>query len=226
MSKTSTDAVELQRFISSNGSTMSALESSTHTEIGSMGPLYTTVPEAQTAHTDYHRMSRKSKSSSPTYQPPGEGETPNEYDVIPDKQHQSHRPPSPIVVAENVLYGDQNAAEQMKHKALTIERGEQYEKKYSGDTSQSLLRSESKDSYGVTCCKCQTVCTYVLITAVFLVALAALVVALIIVLRVYSVCDCGASKCCRRGWDYEGYRRASVWVGECVSIKQEIAKFV
>lgn len=196
MSKNSTDTVELQRIISSNGSAMSTSESLTHTDMSPMGPLYSTVPEAKTAHTNYHQMQKKS-NSPPSYQAPGEGEVPNEYDVIPDKQQQSRRlmrSVSPVVVADNVLYGDQNAADQMKHKALTMERGEEFQNKYSGNTSRPLP-SDSKDDDYMIKCKCQTFCFTIVLLVVFLVAVAALVLVLIIMLGVYSVCDCNASAC-------------------------------
>lgn len=179
---------------------MSASESFTHTVMSPMGPLYASVPDAQSAHKEYHhQLSRK--SSTPTYQPPGDPDAPNEYDVIPEGKKSSGRAvrsTSPVVVAENVLYGDQNAAEQMKHRALTIEKGEEYQKlqnqkRFSGTTSQSL-RSDSDVGYSGTCSRCRYVCIYFSIIVVFLIAVAALVLALIILLGVYNVCDCQTSE--------------------------------
>ncbi len=169
------------------------------TEVGAMGPLYQTVPDANKSHAQY-RAEKVRSASSPAgpagkhYMTPGEPSEPNEYDIINDRQvrgkHSStSTPPQVRLHSENVLYGDQaSAAEELRHATLTMDKQQQ---KYSGGVSSGITYEQDVPSSTICGCKPIIVwmCFFVFIALVL--AIVALVMVVVIAFGVYEVpCNC------------------------------------
>ncbi len=174
----------------------------TDTEVGAMGPLYQTVPEAGKSHAQY-KAEKVRGASSPAgnkhYMTPGDPTEPNEYDIINDRQVQGkgkgslNTPPQVRLHSENVLYGDQStAAEDFRHATLTMDHQQQ---KYSGSVHGAITyEPESKSTY---CCGCKPIyvwmCFFVFLGLV--IAIVALAMVLVVAFGVYEIpCNCDDRK--------------------------------
>lgn len=171
------------------------------TEVGAMGPLYQTVPEAGRSHAQYKAETVRTGSTDKHYMTPGNGDEPNEYDIIADKQVMGKRsskaatstPPQVRLHSENILYSDQaTAAAELRHATLTMDKQQQ---KYSGVASSGLsFESGSSATY---CCGCRAVtiwmCFFVFLALVL--AIVSLVMVIIVAFGVYEVpCSCDDSE--------------------------------
>ena len=197
----SEEQIELHKFVvgspSSPGkmSSTDALLNSTrtdgHTEVGPMGPLYQTVPEAQRSHTQYatepvHVVTRGDN----VYTVPSESDPPNEYDFINERQPRGGQAKH---VAENILYADQATADKFRH-AATMEKAGSF--KFTGSVSEGVKEPTGD---GITCCRCKMkdvfYCFFHLIGIVLGVAALALAVVIILgAIPIGSSCNCNTSE--------------------------------
>lgn len=178
--------------------------------VGSVPPVYSTVPDAQVEHARYAKQQVKNAEGAPQrteYTSPVGIDVPNTYDKIPDRNKRtdrshSHSPGGAPLIADNVLYSAA-ADEQLKHRTLTIEEAtaegqQQYtQMKFRGSTSSQVIKEPGVG--GEPCCtgRCCGMClVLVLVFVVAFIALASLVLVLSIIFRVYPVCDCTNSECC------------------------------
>ena len=169
--------------------------------VGSVPPVYSTVPEAKADHGRYQvqQVKNAQRASQLEYTSPTGMDPPNEYDMIPDNSKRSGRSHSPGVplMAENVLYGDPMSEENLRHRSITVEKAaseRQQPRRYTGSTSSQVVK-EPADGGGMCTGRCCGVCLMlVLVFVVAFIAVAALVLVLSIMLKVYPVCDCTNSE--------------------------------
>ena len=197
----SEEQIELHKFVvgspSSPGkmSSTDALLNSTrtdgHTEVGPMGPLYQTVPEAQRSHTQYATEPVQVVTRGDNvYTVPSESDPPNEYDFINERQPRGGQVKH---VAENVLYADQATADKFRH-AATMEKAGSF--KFTGSVSEGVKEPTGD---GITCCRCKMkdvfYCFFHLIGIVLGVAALALAVVIILgAIPIGSSCNCNTSE--------------------------------
>ena len=170
--------------------------------VSSVPPVYSTVPEAQAAHSSYtaHHVKNSQGIPQSEYTSPVGMDLPNEYDMIPDNnKRRDNRSLSPGVaplMAENVLYGAPTD-EKLKHRSLTMEKANserQQQRRFTGSMSSQMVKEPANE--GAVCTgKCCGVCLMlVLVFVVAFLAVAALVLVLSIMFQIYPVCDCTKSE--------------------------------
>ena len=159
-------------------------------------------------HGRYQAQQVKSSAVPQTgYTTPGAVDPLNTYDMIPEngkKRERSHSPGSGGVplMADNVLYGAP-ADEQLKHRTLTMEKAAaerqgQFEQRFTGSTSSQLMKEPGDGREGGFTGRCCGVCLMlVLVFVVAFIAVAALVLVLSIMFRIYPVCECSSGSTCK-----------------------------
>ena len=105
-------------------------------------------------------------------------------------------------MTDNVLYGAATD-EQLKHRTLTVEteavaeRQGQFGQRFTGSTSSQLMKEPGDSREGAFTGKCCGVwLMLVLFFVVAIIAVAALVLSIIAMFRVYPVCDCSSETTC------------------------------
>ena len=162
-----------------------------HTEVGPMGPLYQTVPEAQRVHSRYATEPVNAVTHREgVYTVPSESDPPNEYDIINERQSHGGQMKH---VAENELYADQATADKYRH-AATMEKAGSF--RFSGSVSE-VVKEPAGD--GTACCRCKVkdmfYCFFHLIGIMLGVAALVLVVVIILgAIPIGSNCSCNTSK--------------------------------
>ena len=172
--------------------------------VGGVPPVYSTVPEAQAAHSSYSAQQVKNSHGVPPpqteYTSPVGMDMPNEYDLIPDnnkrRENRSLSPGGAPLMAENVLYGAP-ADEKLKHRSLTMEKAQaerQQQRRFTGSLSSQMIKEPSDGSATCTGRCCGVCLMLVLVFVVAFLAVASLVLVLSIMFQIYPVCDCTKSE--------------------------------
>ena len=105
-------------------------------------------------------------------------------------------------MTDNVLYGAATD-EQLKHRTLTLEKAAaerqgQFGQRFTGSTSSQLMTEPGDGREGGFTGRCCGVwLMLVLIFVVAFIAVAALVLSIIVMFRVYPVCDCSSGSTCK-----------------------------
>ena len=177
--------------LSSTEALLHSTQSDGHTEVGQMGPLYQTVPEAQRVHSRYATEPVNAVTHREgVYTVPSESDPPNEYDFINERQPRGGQTKH---VAENELYADQATADKYRH-AATMEKAGSL--KFSGSVSE-VVKEPAGD--GTVCCRCKVkdmfYCFFHVIGIMLGVAGLVLVVIIILgAIPIGSNCSCNTSE--------------------------------